>query len=181
MGKWMSFFLFILSSGKSGVLVFFRVFSENVGWILSNFFNFWICNWPILSLFGFLWIIYFRPDTFVSSCSVSDKVWTQSESGCFFFFLDACRYLIFYIYQWKTMSFGSLPSKAEVLNWDSHNLADFLKKVGCFLFLCRSILILRYCCVINVLFYRCSVQVFCQRRLAYIDLFSTYRHAFIDI
>lgn len=32
------------------------------------------------------------------------------------------------------MSFGSLPSKAEVLNWDSHSLADFLKKrnlTGC--------------------------------------------------
>lgn len=33
-----------------------------------------------------------------------------------------------------TMSYDGIPSKSEVLSWDPQRLADFLKRVSCFLF-----------------------------------------------
>ncbi len=49
MGKWMSFFLFILCSGKSGVLGFLVIFWKC--WSNFEWFSlFYIWNWAILSL-----------------------------------------------------------------------------------------------------------------------------------
>ncbi len=150
MGKWMSFFLFILCSGKSGVLGSLVIF-ENVGRILSDspastFETGWFCHWSIIYwfLFFFDFLFWFSTSLLVFSVDiVSGTVWTHSESGNIFFFsmLVGIWDLIFIskCSAFGIMSSDSIPSKSEVLNWDSQRLADFLKKVSCFLFLCFNV------------------------------------------
>lgn len=106
MGKWMSFFLFILCSGKSGVLGSLVIF-ENVGRILSDspastFETGWFCHWSIIYwfLFFFDFLFWFSTSLLVFSVDiVSGTVWTHSESGNILFFFNACWYLGFDIHK----------------------------------------------------------------------------------
>ncbi len=101
MGKWMSFFLFILCSGKSGVLGFWVIF-ENVGRILSDspastFETGRFCHWSLYFLSFLLWFSFWNGTSLVFSVDiVSGTVWTQRERQLFF---NACWYLGFDIHK----------------------------------------------------------------------------------